>query len=104
MVDVDAGVAMQEMLLGLVKMLVDEPEVVRVGMRVEEQYVHLHVSVAPKDVGKVIGRMGRTAKSLRTLTQRAGMKLGVVCDIDIEDPEEAGKRTRHGQHELEGVR
>lgn len=91
MAEVDTGWALRDMLHGMVTMLVDVPEAARVTMRREENTVFLTVSVAAGDEGKVIGKGGRTARSLRTLVQHAAMRLGVVSDINIEEPERAGR-------------
>lgn len=59
----------------IAKALVDEPEQVSVSEIDGEQMVVLELRVAPNDLGKVIGRQGRTARSLRTILGAAGMKL-----------------------------
>ncbi len=59
----------------IAKALVDEPEQVSVNEIDGEQMVVLELRVAPNDLGKVIGRQGRTARSLRTILGAAGMKL-----------------------------
>jgi len=66
-------------LKGLVEMiakaLVDSPDQVSVSEVVGEQTTVLELKVAQLDLGKVIGKQGRTARAIRTLLGAAGMKL-----------------------------
>ncbi len=67
---------MEEALEYLARKLVSSPDEVRV-VRVElEDAVMLELHVAPDDVGKVIGKGGRIARSLRTLVRASGAKTG----------------------------
>jgi predicted RNA-binding protein YlqC (UPF0109 family) len=66
---------MKELLELIAKALVDKPEEVVVSEVVGEQTTVLELRVAPDDLGKVIGRQGRTARSIRTILGAAGMKL-----------------------------
>ena len=59
----------------IAKALVDKPEEVSVKAVEGEQVLVLELSVDPSDLGKVIGKKGRTAKSIRSLLGAAGMKL-----------------------------
>ena len=63
---------MEELLAWIARGLVDEPDAVRVERVDELDAVVLRLSVAPDDVGKVIGRQGRVARALRTLVRSAG--------------------------------
>ena len=63
---------MEELLAWIARGLVDEPDAVRVERVDEPDAVVLRLSVAPDDVGKVIGRQGRVARALRTLVRSAG--------------------------------
>ena len=65
------------------KALVDAPDQVFVEQFEEEGETVLELEVAPEDVGKVIGRHGRTARALRTLLGAAGMKLNKRYDLEI---------------------
>jgi predicted RNA-binding protein YlqC (UPF0109 family) len=47
--------------------------------------VRLELRVAPEDIGRVIGRGGRTARALRTVVRAAAMQSGRRCAIDIVD-------------------
>ncbi len=67
----------------IAKALVDEPEQVSVQQVDGEQVVVLELRVAPNDLGKVIGRQGRTARSLRTILGAAGMKLHKRYTLEI---------------------
>src|SRR5260370_36707510 len=66
---------MKDLVESIAKALVDHPEQVQVNAVEGEQVTVLELRVAPDDLGKVIGRQGRTAKSIRTLLGAAGMKL-----------------------------
>ena len=65
---------MEELLAWIARGLVDEPDAVRVERVEEPDAVVLRLSVAPDDVGKVIGRQGRVARALRTLVRSAGAR------------------------------
>jgi len=66
---------MKDLLVEIAKALVDSPEDVKV-MEVEgEQTTVLELRVRTEDLGKVIGRQGRTARAIRTLLAAAGMKI-----------------------------
>jgi uncharacterized protein len=64
----------EELLAWIARGLVDEPDAVRVERVEEVDAVVLRLSVAPDDVGKVIGRQGRVARALRTLVRSAGAR------------------------------
>jgi len=66
---------MKELLELIAKSLVDRPEDVEVTEIEGEQTTVLELRVAPDDLGKVIGKQGRTARSIRTILGSAGMKL-----------------------------
>jgi uncharacterized protein len=67
----------------IAKALVDAPDQVFVEQFEEEGETVLELEVAPEDVGKVIGRHGRTVRALRTLLGAAGMKLNKRYDLEI---------------------
>ena len=79
--------AVVESVLGLVtdiaKALVDAPDRVSVKAVEGEQVCVLELSVAPDDVGKVIGKQGRTARSIRTLLAAAGAKVQRRFTLEI---------------------
>jgi predicted RNA-binding protein YlqC (UPF0109 family) len=74
---------MKELVEEIAKALVDHPEQVQVKAVEGEQVTVLELKVAADDLGKVIGRQGRTAKSIRTLPGAAGMKLKKRFTLEI---------------------
>lgn len=69
----------------LVRAIVDDPEAVRVNATPTKGRVKLEVTVGPGDLGRVIGRRGRTAQSIRTVVRAAATKDGVEIDVDFVD-------------------
>jgi predicted RNA-binding protein YlqC (UPF0109 family) len=70
----------------IVKSIVDDPESVVVDEVESDRGKHrLDVRVGPGDLGRVIGRRGRTAASIRTVTRAAASKDGVELDIEFLD-------------------
>ncbi len=67
--------AMKDLLVEIAKALVDNPEDVAVTEIEGEQTTVLELRVRNEDLGKVIGRQGRTARAMRTLLAAAGMKI-----------------------------
>lgn len=67
----------------IAKALVDEPEQVQVSAVEGEQSTVLELRVAPNDLGKVIGKQGRTARSIRTILGAASMKLKKRFTLEI---------------------
>jgi predicted RNA-binding protein YlqC (UPF0109 family) len=63
--------------------LVDEPDSVRVTEETLEGSVVLRLSVAEGDMGKVIGRGGRTARAIRDVVRAAGTRDGVSASVEI---------------------
>lgn len=86
----------KEFLEYLVKSLVDNPSAVKVSRVVDEMGVLLTLDLSPEDMGKVIGRMGNTAKAIRTLLRVVGMKNNARVNLKINEPE-GGKRSHEGQ-------
>jgi predicted RNA-binding protein YlqC (UPF0109 family) len=74
---------MKDMVEQIAKALVDHPDQVQVNAVEGEQVTVLELRVHPEDLGKVIGRQGRTAKSIRTLLGAAGMKLKKRFTLEI---------------------
>jgi hypothetical protein len=74
---------MKELVELIAKALVDNPDVVIVNMVEGEQVTVLELKVHPTDLGKVIGRQGRTAKSIRTILGAAGMKTRKRLTLEI---------------------
>ena len=74
---------MKELVSEIAKALVDSPDEVSVKEIEGEQVTVLELRVAPSDLGKVIGKQGRTARSIRTLLGAAGMKLNRRFTLEI---------------------
>jgi uncharacterized protein len=74
---------MKELVEAISKALVDHPEDVQVRVVEGEQVIVMELRVHPTDLGKVIGRQGRTAKSIRTILGAAGMKLRKRFTLEI---------------------
>jgi predicted RNA-binding protein YlqC (UPF0109 family) len=83
-------VAVNELVREIARALVDEPEAVEVQSVERDENTVLRLRVAPGDVGKVIGKQGRTARSVRTILGAVSMKLHHRYTLDIleEDDEE----------------
>jgi uncharacterized protein len=75
----------EQLLEYLAKGLVDKPDEVRVVRSEREGAVVLELHVAPEDVGKVIGRQGRIARSLRTLMRASGGRRNERAVLEIVD-------------------
>ena len=67
--------SLREVIEAIAKALVDNPDEVTVKEIEGEATTVLELRVAPQDLGKVIGKQGRTARAMRTLLRAAGMKL-----------------------------
>ena len=76
---------MRELIEFLAKSLVDNPDEVRVRSHERDQQTILELEVAPADLGKVIGRQGRTARAIRTVLNAAGQKSRRRYSLDILD-------------------
>ncbi len=74
---------MKEVLEYLAKHLVDDPDAVKVTEVEGDGTITLRLSVAPEDMGKVIGRGGRTARAIRDLVRAAGTRSGVATFVEI---------------------
>ena len=74
---------MRDLVEEIAKALVDIPEEVQVREVEGEQSTLLELRVAPSDLGKIIGKQGRTARSIRTLLGAASMKLNRRFTLEI---------------------
>jgi predicted RNA-binding protein YlqC (UPF0109 family) len=74
---------MKQLIEDIAKALVDIPDEVSVREVTGEQVTVLELKVAPSDLGKVIGKQGRTARSIRTILGAAGMKLSRRFTLEI---------------------
>lgn len=71
----------------VVKMLVDNPDDVKVERKIDEMGVLITLDVNPQDMGMVIGREGMTAKALRTLLRVIGARNNARVNLKINEPE-----------------
>jgi predicted RNA-binding protein YlqC (UPF0109 family) len=76
---------MKDLVEFLAKSLVDDPAAVRIHTIERDDATVIELEVAPADLGKVIGRQGRTARALRTLLTAAGQKTRRRYILDILD-------------------
>ena len=75
---------MEQLISYIVKSLVDNPDKVEVSTEIEsEKVVILKVSVDPSDLGKVIGKGGKIANSIRTIIKSASAKSGIRFIVKI---------------------
>jgi predicted RNA-binding protein YlqC (UPF0109 family) len=74
---------MREVLEYLAKSLVDDPEAVVVNEVQNGGAVSLRLSVAPEDMGKIIGRGGRTVRAIRDVVRAAATREGVGVTVEI---------------------
>jgi hypothetical protein len=74
---------MKELIEFIAKALVDEPDQVRVTEVEGERVTIIELRVAPSDLGKVIGKQGRTARSIRTLLNATATKLRKRAVLEI---------------------
>lgn len=81
--DVSVEALMKELVESIAKALVDRPEAVEVRAIEGTQATVLELRTDPSDVGKVIGREGRTAKAIRTLLGAGGMKVHKRYTLEI---------------------
>jgi predicted RNA-binding protein YlqC (UPF0109 family) len=76
-------VSMRELIEYIAKSLVDRPENVTVKETEGEKTTIIELRVAQEDLGKVIGKQGRTARAMRTILNAAGTKIGKRCVLEI---------------------
>jgi hypothetical protein len=81
----DPTLPLRELIQAIATELVDDPGQVRVTEISSDHNCVIELRVAKDDVGKVIGRDGRTAQSMRTLLTTVSAKLGVRAHLDIVD-------------------
>jgi predicted RNA-binding protein YlqC (UPF0109 family) len=81
---------MTDLVLEMARALVDIPESVSVEAFKDGDGTVLRLRVAPSDIGKVIGKQGRTARSMRTILGAASMKLKHRYALDIVEERDAG--------------
>lgn len=74
---------MKDLILYIAKSLVDKPDEVHISEIDGEQTTVLELKVAKEDLGKVIGKQGRTARAMRTLLSAASTKSGKRTVLEI---------------------
>ena len=79
----DNSSSLKELVEYMAKALVDEPEMVEVNEVLGEQTTIVELKVAKNDLGKVIGKQGRTARSMRTILNAASTKLQKRSVLEI---------------------
>lgn len=82
---VSAAPTAKAVLTHIVKSIVDQPDTVMVDEVTDGGKTRLDVRVGPGELGRVIGRRGRTAASIRTVTRAAASRDGVDIDIEFLD-------------------
>jgi predicted RNA-binding protein YlqC (UPF0109 family) len=73
-------------LLLIAHALVDNPGQLAIEANQEGVFVTLRLHCSNADIGKIIGKQGRTARSIRTVISGAAIKLGIRCSLDIVEP------------------
>ena len=74
---------LQETLVDIAKAIVDSPEEVKVAQTEDENTITLTLTVAPDDMGMVIGRHGKIAKAIRTVIKAASANSGKKVNVEI---------------------
>jgi len=74
---------MQELVTFIAKSLVDQPEEVKVTVTEDDDSVTVELAVAPDDLGKVIGKQGRTARAMRSVLAAASAKTNKRSRLEI---------------------
>jgi predicted RNA-binding protein YlqC (UPF0109 family) len=74
---------LENLLLVLARSLVEEPDAVEVSATETDSRVDLELRVAPEDMGKIIGRQGRTIRAVRTVMKAASVKLGKRVSVEV---------------------
>ncbi len=74
---------MKDLIEHIAKALVDNPEQVSVAEVEGEKTTVIELRVAQSDLGKVIGKEGKTARAMRTILNAAGTKIGKRCVLEI---------------------
>lgn len=74
---------MEELVAFIARSLVDEPDAVKVTSSEDEECVTVELAVAPGDLGKVIGKQGRTARAMRSILSAAAAKEDKRSRLEI---------------------
>ena len=76
-------ISLQETLLDIAKAIVDSPDEVKVEQVEDDRTITLTLTVAPDDMGMVIGRHGKIAKAIRTVIKAASAGSGKKVNVEI---------------------
>ena len=79
------GTTAEEVLLYLIAQLVEHPDQVELEIEESDTKSSLMAKVSSEDIGRVIGKRGRVANSIRTLVRAAAVKDGVDVEVDFSD-------------------
>jgi len=74
---------MEELIAVIARSLVDQPEAVNVTRTDEDGCISIELAVAQEDLGKVIGKQGRTARALRSVLSAAAAKVDMRSRLEI---------------------
>lgn len=74
---------MKELVSFIAESLVDQPDTVKISQQETDDLVSLELSVAQEDLGKVIGKQGRTARAMRALLSASALKDDKKARLDI---------------------
>lgn len=74
---------MKELLYYIVRQIVDNPDAVSINEVTRDDTLVLELSVDPSDMGKVIGRQGKIAKSIRSIVKPAAIRENIRVNVDI---------------------
>lgn len=85
----------------VIKAIVEKPEEVKVERKVDEMGVLIELTVDPLDMGKIIGKEGRTAKAVRTLLRVLGAKNNARINLKITEPEGSVRPVKEVKEEKE---
>lgn len=82
----EASTKLDELVATLVEPLIDEPEQLEVVSTMDDsKHLLIEITVAPDDIGKVIGRQGRIIKAIRTVARAAASRQDVSVDVELID-------------------
>jgi uncharacterized protein len=74
---------LENLVLVLARSLVEDPEKVEVSGTESDSRVDLEIRVAPEDMGKIIGRQGRTIRAIRTVAKAASVRVGKRVSVEV---------------------
>jgi uncharacterized protein len=74
---------LENLVLVLARSLVEDPDKVEVSGTESDSRVDLEIRVAPEDMGKIIGRQGRTIRAIRTVAKAASVRVGKRVNVEV---------------------